>query len=291
MRVTRPKGLSAGFHAESPESATPELLFCGEYWGLPEWSIGQHAHEVWEFFHQIEGVTTWAGQQRVYRLDAGDFFAVGPRVAHQMVETPRSAHLFFYAALNLDPVLDRHQGLRGIWATRANAIVHLHHAGALESTLRQLVREVTVVLAHRVDGIRLALDTLVLEATRLLEHPHPPQSLLRAHPAVVRAKEMMEQQPHRAWTLVELARATGLSATHLAGRFKAEVGMPPRQFLLRTRVLRAKQYLAEGDSSITEIAMGLGFSTRQHFSAVFKDMTGVTPRNYRAGQRGTGVGN
>lgn len=288
MRVSRPKGLSAGFHADLPEAATPELLFCGEYWALPEWSIGQHAHAAWEFYYQIDGTSEWAGQRRVYRLAAGDFFAVGPGMVHRMVEAPRSAHHFFYAAMNLDVVLARHAGLRDAWAARGRSIVHLRDAGAVEAPFRQLVREVTLVLAHRADGIRLALDTLVVEATRLLEQPRPPQSLLRAHPAVVRAKGLMDQQPQRAWTLTELARETGLSATHLAGLFKAEVGMPPRQYLLRLRVQRAKQYLAESRPSITEIAIELGFSSSQHFAAVFKELAGVTPRDYRAGQRGSG---
>jgi len=46
------------------------------------------------------------------------------------------------------------------------------------------------------------------------------------------------------------------------------------------RIDRAKQYLQQKTIPITTLAMELGFSSSQHFAAVFKRRTGTTPRTY-----------
>ena len=101
-----------------------------------------------------------------------------------------------------------------------------------------------------------------------------------AHPAVVRVKELLDHQCQRSWRLADLARVAGLSATHLAELFTRDVGLPPRKYLLQVRIERAKQYLPQKTIPITTLALELGFSSSQHFAAVFKRLTDATPREY-----------
>jgi len=123
------------------------------------------------------------------------------------------------------------------------------------------------------------LDALVLEATRSMTVAGG-RSFVGAHPAVVRVKELLEHQCQRSWRLADLAQVAGLSPTHLAELFARDVGLPPRQYLLQVRIDRAKQYLQQKTIPITTLAMELGFSSSQHFAAVFKRRTGTTPRAY-----------
>lgn len=83
--------------------------------------------------------------------------------------------------------------------------------------------------------------------------------------------------------LVELATLTGYSPDHFARLFKKSLGVSPHQYLLSRRVERAKTMLRDAKHSLAEVAHACGFSSQAHFSAVFKQHTGVTPGVYRRG--------
>jgi AraC family transcriptional regulator len=58
--------------------------------------------------------------------------------------------------------------------------------------------------------------------------------------------------------------------------------MTPYQYLLQQRIERAKQLLKEGDRSIMDIAFLCGFNSHSHLSKQFRQLTGITPKAYRA---------
>lgn len=61
----------------------------------------------------------------------------------------------------------------------------------------------------------------------------------------------------------------GLSETRLKARFKAETDVPPADYVMR-RMIEVSKTLLVGDQPVTDIAIGLGFSTTQYFATVFK---------------------
>lgn len=277
MKILHPKGVLAGFHFDKPEAGVSELHFCGEHWAMPEWFIGEHQHPVWEFYFQLAGVSEWAGPTESYLLKPSGLLVVGPGVRHRMVKRVRQKHHYYYAAIDLEAVFVRHSALRLLW--RNHSVVYRPNAEAVGTPFGQLIREVALAQPHRSAGLRLALDALVVEASRSLSTAAG-QSLIEAHPAVVRVKELLDHQCQQPWRLADLARVAGLSPTHLAELFTRDVGVPPRQYLLQVRVERAKQYLTQKTIPITTLAIELGFSSSQHFAATFKRLTGQTPRDY-----------
>lgn len=74
----------------------------------------------------------------------------------------------------------------------------------------------------------------------------------------------------------ELAAAVGLSGSRLLSLFKQQAGIPIRRYRLWRRLHHATCLLAEG-CSLTEAAMGSGFSDSSHFSRTFLDMLGFQP--------------
>ena len=71
-----------------------------------------------------------------------------------------------------------------------------------------------------------------------------------------------------------------ISEVYLRKLFLNKYGIPPHQYLLAYRLDRAKQLLAEGYLSVTEIAELCGFSGLYHFSRTFKSRVGDTPTEY-----------
>ena len=78
-----------------------------------------------------------------------------------------------------------------------------------------------------------------------------------------------------------LADVTGLNSTYLSRLFRQEVGISIKRFVKEARVDTAQNLLRYSDLSYSVISTSLGFSTQSVFIAVFKDITGVTPKVYR----------
>jgi len=278
MRYFRPQGLLAGFHADHPHPEVQELVHIGEQWSPMERQIGRHEHRDWELYYQIDGVSLWGSGGRRFELAARDLFVAPPRVVHELINRPTGKHHFFFAAIDVAAVLRRHPVLAKSWRTRE--CVRVKNAEGVEGPFRQLIREVTLQLDHRAEGLRSAIDYLIIEVTRALT-ARPAKALLALHPAVHRAKELLESHSEEPWRVADLARLVHLSPNHLAQLFTDEVGVSPRQFLLRERVRRAKELLQESDVAITSIALDLGFSSSQHFAKMFKKIAGRTAHSFR----------
>jgi AraC-like DNA-binding protein len=95
------------------------------------------------------------------------------------------------------------------------------------------------------------------------------------------ALRLLHNSPARPWTVGELARETGVSRAALARRFHALVGEPPMTFLTSWRLALAADLLREPGSTIASVAHQVGYSTPFAFSAAFKRVRGVSPRQYR----------
>ena len=78
-----------------------------------------------------------------------------------------------------------------------------------------------------------------------------------------------------------LSEVTGLNRTYLSRLFRQEVGTSIKYFVKEARVDTAQNLLRYSDLPYSVISTSLGFSTQSVFIAVFKEITGVTPRAYR----------
>jgi AraC family transcriptional regulator len=82
--------------------------------------------------------------------------------------------------------------------------------------------------------------------------------------------------------LDELAREAGLSTSHFIRSFRESTGKTPYQFLLDRRVQRARTLMRDPRTSLTEVARSSGFANQHHMARIFRCVTGITPRAYRA---------
>jgi AraC family transcriptional regulator len=84
--------------------------------------------------------------------------------------------------------------------------------------------------------------------------------------------------------LADLAGLLGMSQFHFSRLFKQALGISPYQYLIQQRVERAKRLLKQTNHAITDIALDCGFSSHSHLSKQFRQITGITPKAYRAGR-------
>ena len=84
-----------------------------------------------------------------------------------------------------------------------------------------------------------------------------------------------------ALSLVELAAVAQTSPAHFARMFKQVTGQTPHQYVTTCRMEQAKQLLVETDVPLSDIALQVGGADHSHFTALFRQHVGTTPKAYR----------
>jgi AraC-like DNA-binding protein len=98
---------------------------------------------------------------------------------------------------------------------------------------------------------------------------------------ITEALRRIEADAAETLSLSDLAREAGMSAFHFLRVFRALVGMPPHQYLLRTRLHRAAVRLRRSDEPIATIAFDAGFNDLSTFNRRFRRVMGASPSAYR----------
>ena len=84
---------------------------------------------------------------------------------------------------------------------------------------------------------------------------------------------------------VDVARAVGLSPSYLSRLFRSCTGQTMRSFLTAERIRTAQRLLVTEEATIAQIASLLCFCDQSHFTKVFREHVGLTPRQYRDANR------
>ncbi len=98
-----------------------------------------------------------------------------------------------------------------------------------------------------------------------------------------RVLDVLETRFGEAIGVEEMAGEAGLSPSHFSRVFRSVIGETPYQFLMRYRIERAAEMLADPARPMIDIALACGFSDQPHLTRVFKQLRGQTPKQWRAG--------
>jgi AraC-like DNA-binding protein len=113
------------------------------------------------------------------------------------------------------------------------------------------------------------------------EFPNAGKSLSRISGIVRRAEEQLGAPPVEKVDLEALARKLGVGYSYFRRIFREQTGLSPWQYLIKSRLARARRILASGEDSLSEIAEAVGFGSAFHFSAAFKKAHRVSPDTWR----------
>jgi transcriptional regulator GlxA family with amidase domain len=126
-----------------------------------------------------------------------------------------------------------------------------------------------------------------LDVIRALAKMAPaPQAHGGLSPAAMRrVREYVDVHLEGSMDLATLAGVAGVSIHHFARGFKQSAGVTPHHYLTQKRVERAQDLLAHTDLSLSEIAYAVGVSDQSHLARHFRQLLGITPRQFRWAQR------
>ncbi|WP_138471518.1 GlxA family transcriptional regulator [Poseidonocella sp. HB161398] len=118
---------------------------------------------------------------------------------------------------------------------------------------------------------------------------HRSEALSRASRLTVDAVRYMEFRLDSPCTIDEVAAALNTTRTRLGRSFQRDLQMSPAAFWRDIRLEAACTLLGAARRSISEVAFDLGFCDSAHFCRAFKARWGMTPDEFRRGQRPAGT--
>ncbi|MCI8442949.1 MAG: AraC family transcriptional regulator [Provencibacterium sp.] len=95
--------------------------------------------------------------------------------------------------------------------------------------------------------------------------------------------EQMHEQVSQNRTVEDYARSCHMGVCWFIRCFRAYTGYPPRQYLIRLKVNRARELLSYSSYNISEIARLVGYDNPLYFSRIFSQNMGCSPSEYRSG--------
>lgn len=119
---------------------------------------------------------------------------------------------------------------------------------------------------------------LLLEICRL---PQISMDGLEKEDRMIYALNYMKENYMHSIDLHNLAHLSGYSFDRFRHAFKERTGLSPRNYMIMKRLERSLELLSTTRMKISAIAVECGFSTPSQFSAMFHQMTGMTPKAYR----------
>ncbi|MGB0416118.1 MAG: helix-turn-helix domain-containing protein [Coraliomargarita sp.] len=248
----------------------PYLCTEVEHW---EWETSGEAHYNFWVALDGDGYLTTMGQ--TFRLRPGMFFIFSPNqsISAAHYSGPRvtrfSAHFIpISGAVVMDsvsgfPVLAGQVRSLSVLKRQIDAMMRLAFRREQESLLhRQMYQLIEQACAVGETASNILLDDRISKAIH-----------------------RMRQQPEAIQSMGRLADEVGMSRSHFDREFTRQVGQPPKQFLLNSKMIEARRFLESTGLRVGEVAERLGYRDIYFFSRQFKMFFGVSPKHYRGSLR------
>lgn len=130
---------------------------------------------------------------------------------------------------------------------------------------------------NRLSEIKKTISRYIGE--RIVEY-HRQKVEMDSRPVLL-ARQYVSEHPSGDCSLQEVADFVGLSPTYLSVIFSEETGMTFKDFVVNTKIAKAKQLLIHTDDKINVISEKVGYKDAKYFSRVFEKKVNLKPAQYR----------
>ena len=103
---------------------------------------------------------------------------------------------------------------------------------------------------------------------------------------LLRVRAYVDGNLHRTIHISDLSAVARRSPAHFSRKFKLAVGESPHAYVVKRRLERACHLMMTSATSLSEIALSVGFSDQAHLCRLFRQAFGQSPANWRR-ERGT----
>ena len=179
----------------------------------------------------------------------------------------------------LDELVRRLEALRSGDPGENDLLAMCVHAFQLNDSLpNELEQKLLAMRPEEPEALAAWLRKLI-DARRI----DPKENETELHPCVQRTINEIRQNYSSDLSIKSIADRCNMSSTYLGRLFREQMGMYFSDFLLRERLLHARDMVCNTSMKMSEIARLCGFASQTYFTQSFKARYGVSPMTYRHG--------
>lgn len=254
-------------------------------------SFSESVSESIRIYYVIEGKFEWHIHQQQYMLYPGDVALIlpgqkfGSEKGFLEIGSLSWVHITTHKLESGEMIPGRWSSLsesesltigKFLFLNNSLVLSKLNEAGRILQYLQSELFNQEIGYATRVNNL---IDELFITITRQLTRQSNPA---RDFPKTfMQLEQTLRQNLSHQWTVEEMAAVVGMGTTLLNEKVKSYSGFSPINYLINIRISEAIKLIKKKDISLTDIALGTGFYSSQHFSTTFKKLTGYTPSEFR----------
>lgn len=253
-----------------------------------------HRHQFYELVLILAGRGRHITDRESYPIEAGDVFLLRDDMAHGYADTDRMVIcniLFDPHRLQLPlAFLQDSPGYQALFRVEPRLRTHtrfhnrLHLPAEKLAEAEGMIARLQEALDGRQPGYRFQAFARLMDLIVFLSHCYAPTTESKQRPMlrVGAVLSYIEQHYREPLSVRQLAQIAGMSESTLTRTFRRVVGRSPIAHVVHVRILHASELLQRGNVRVTEAAFECGFDDSNYFSRQFRQVTGLTPREFRS---------
>lgn len=239
------------------------------------WHSSQHSHDFIELFYVVRGEGAFIINNKEYLVEKNDLVIINPQVNH--TEKSSNNNSMEYITLGFDGVSFNGKNKE----LKDNIIIYKDDQNDIVFLIRFLLNELKKENAQVFYIGQNILELIIIKLNQYENIEAQIAKPQKINSTIYEVKKYIDLNYSNAISLDDLARISHLNKYYLSHSFKEETGISPIQYLNETRIKNAKILLESTNYSISEISRFTGFSSQSFFSQRFKEITHLSPSQYR----------
>ena len=258
-----------------------------------QYFVEMNRHDYFEIVYVMSGSTDFKIGRRTFPVEEGDVVIVGPDLYHTNATRSRVglACLYFAPQLILSSFRNlENAGYVAPFLRQGPNFPHViyRNSGIPSAVLSDMERMCSLLPASS-NLTKLSVRTylkhvlvaLLRHYSSCLDQSTAPNNKERCLERLQPSFELIENRSNERISILDAARACGMSKSRFMSFFKTSTGETFLSHLTNCRLSKAQDLLKNTNLPVSHIAQEVGFCDQSHFGFMFRKLNGVSPFAYR----------
>ena len=263
-----------------------------------------HRHEYMQVNYVYRGSGQHFIQNFAFEILKGDIFVIPPYIPHRIqagTDTEIGIYEFefepgfinqsFSSIENAEAFLD-FAYIEPFLLSESHIKPRLNLSGQTQADVEAILHEALDEFTRKQPGYVLLIKSLLLKLLVLAGraftaqlHSEPMPLFGHQREAIMGAVQYINEHYMEELSTDEVAQKFMLSPSYFRYLLKSMTAKTFTEHVNEIRINKAIEMLVQGDRRVLDISCETGFNNVNHFNKVFRELTGITPLQYRKGHR------
>jgi AraC-like DNA-binding protein len=252
-----------------------------------------HFHNVYEInFALTPGAEMWINNER-YIVSPNDLFLLSTSDQHRVIVQDRKGYqryILYFSPLYIQPLCTYSASLLECFGLQSSKRTHCLKMSPAET--QKIISLYEQLLDTKADCSSYAweIKRKILLAEVLIfineifirgtQSKVAENTFSTFHHSLMQVMEYVASHYHEELNAQQVAERFGLNRHQLNKLFKEVTGISFHQYLVNTRIIKARELLEQGSISTTQACFESGFNDYAHFIRTFSNAVGISPGKY-----------